>query len=104
METTTEHVATCHWLTPTRFMPQPLCFMAGARPWSCLRDGYARPLSMSEFRQCASCARWELRTFDDVKRDLVFEAWGVGDEVTNHSTFDDVRRGLVMEAWGIGVE
>ena len=36
-----ENAVTCHWLTPTRILPHPLCFEAGTRPWSCLRD--ARP-------------------------------------------------------------
>jgi hypothetical protein len=39
-----------------------------------------------------------------VKRDLVFEAWGVGDAVQVATTFDDVRRKLVWEAWGVGGE
>jgi hypothetical protein len=36
-----------------------------------------------------------------VKRDLIFEAWGVGDAVQADMTFDDVKRKLVSEAWGI---
>jgi hypothetical protein len=39
-----------------------------------------------------------------VKRDLVFEAWGVGDAVPVTTRFDDVRRKLVWEAWGVGCE
>ena len=100
----TESPVTCHWLTPTRVMPSPYWFEAGVRPWSCLRDSYPRPLDASELHQCATCARWERRTFDSVKRDLVFEAWGVGDAVPVKTTFDDVRRRLVWEAWGVGCE
>ena len=100
----TDHPVTCHWLTPTRIMPSPYWFEAGVRPWSCLRDGCPRPLDGNELHQCATCARWEPRTFDSVKRDLVFEAWGVGDAVQVSTTFDDVRRKLVLEAWGVGSE
>src|SRR5262249_30101591 len=47
-------VVTCHWLTPTRIMPHPYCFEAAVKPWSCLRDGYPRPLDMDELRQCGA--------------------------------------------------
>ena len=97
----TDNAITCHWLTPTRLMSDPSRFEAGIRPWSCLRDGYPRPLDLSELHQCATCARREARTFDAVKRDLVFEAWGTGDFVPRHRTLDDVRRDLVLEAWGV---
>jgi hypothetical protein len=97
----TNDAVTCHWLTPTRLMPSPHCLEAAGRPWSCVRDGHPRPLDMGELHQCATCARWEPRTFDAVKRDLIFEAWGVGDAVQADMTFDDVKRKLVSEAWGI---
>jgi hypothetical protein len=96
-----DRTVTCHWLTPTRGLPHPYSFEASVRPWSCLRDGSPRPLTGSEFCQCATCPRWEPRTFDATKRDLVFEAWGVGIPVPEHRTFDDVKRDLVAEAWGV---
>lgn len=94
-------VVTCHWLTPTRIMPHPYCFEAAVKPWSCLRDGYPRPLDMSELRQCAECPRWEPRSFDAVQRDLVFEVWGTGDQIEKPRTLDDAKRDLVLEAWGV---
>jgi hypothetical protein len=57
-------------------------------------------LRLAELRQCATCPRWEPRTFDAVKRDLVFEAWG-GVPVPERRTFDDAKRDLVCEAWGV---
>ena len=99
--TSPDNAVTCHWLTPTRIMPHPYWFEAGVKPWSCLRDSYPRPLDMSELRQCATCTRWERRTFDATKRDLVFETWGVGIPVPEHRTFDDEKRDLVLEAWGV---
>ena len=66
-----------------------------------LRDGSPRPLDSSELCQCATCPRWEPRTFDATKRDIVFETWGVGIPVPEHRAFDDVKRDLVMEAWGV---
>jgi hypothetical protein len=104
MDNKADRFVTCHWLTPTRSMPHPHCFMASARPWSCLRDGYPRPLGMTELRRCSSCPRWERRTFDDARRDQLFEIWGVGDAVADHATFDEVSRGLAMEAWGVSVD
>jgi hypothetical protein len=95
-----DSAATCHWRTATRLMPKPYWFEAGIRPWSCLRDGEPRPLSMSELRQCATCPHWQPRTFEASKRDLIFEVWG-GVPVKEHRTFDDVRRELVFEAWGV---
>ena len=96
-----ENVVTCEWLTPTRLMPYPYGFDADVKPWSCIRDGCPRPLTMSELRECATCSRWEQRTFEASKRDLLFEAWGVGIPVPDHRTFDDARRALVLEAWGV---
>jgi hypothetical protein len=94
-------VVTCHWLTPTRIMPHPYGLEAAVKPWSCLRDGYPRPLDMVELGQCASCARWEPRSFEAVKRDLVFEVWGTGNQMERPRTFDDAKRDLVLEAWGV---
>jgi hypothetical protein len=91
----------CHWLTPTRILPHPYSFEANVRNWSCLRDGSPRPLDSSELCQCATCPRWEPRSFDATKRDIVFETWGVGIPVPEHRAFDDVRRDLVLEAWGV---
>ena len=97
----TDTEVTCHWLTPTRVMPHPYWFEADARPWSCLRDGCPRPLTAGELHACATCARWEPRTFETAKRDLVYEAWGVGDEIPEPATFDGAKRDLVLEAWGV---
>jgi hypothetical protein len=91
----------CHWLMPTRILPHPYSFEARVRNWSCLRDGSPRPLDSTELCQCATCPRWEPRTFDATKRDIVFETWGVGIPVPEHRAFDDVRRDLVREAWGV---
>ena len=99
--TTRDNPVTCHWLTPTQALPHPYWFEAGVRPWSCIRDGCPRPLDTSELRQCATCPRWEPRTFEAAKRDLVYESWGVGIAVPESTTFDDVRRDLVLEAWGV---
>src|SRR5262249_427369 len=96
-----ENVVTCHWLTPTRLMPRPYWVEAGAKPWTCLRDGYPRPLNMRELDDCAACPRREGRGFDAAKRDMVFETWGVGAPFPEHRTFDEVRRDIVMETWGI---
>jgi len=97
----TDEIVTCHWLTPTRIMPHPYSFEAAARPWSCVRDGSPRPLTMSEVHRCATCARWEPRTFESVNRDLVQEAWGVGGPARAPLTFDEARRDLVLDAWGV---
>jgi len=97
-----ENPITCKWLTPTRLMPYPYGFSDEAKPWSCIRDGCPRPLTSDELRDCATCPRWELRTFDATRRDLVFEVWGVGIPVPEPTTFDDVKRALVLDAWGVG--
>jgi hypothetical protein len=97
-----DHAVTCHWLTPTRILPHPYSFEASVRTWSCLRDGAPHPLDRGELCQCATCPRWEARTFDATKRDLVYETWGVGIHIPEHRPFDDVRRDLVLEAWGVG--
>jgi hypothetical protein len=34
----------------------------------------------------------------------LFEIWAVGDAVVNHATFDEVRRELAMETWGVPVD
>lgn len=96
-----EHPEMCHWLSPTWLMPHPASLKEASRPWSCLRDGYPRPLSANEFEQCAECARWEPRTFDAVKRDLIFEAWGTGELPTPNRSFDEAKHDLVLEAWGV---
>jgi hypothetical protein len=101
---TNHTAATCFWLTPTAHLPHPYSFDAIDHPWSCLRDGPPRPLDFNDLHACATCARWEPRTFESAKRDLVFEAWGVGIPVPRPCTFDDVKRDLVLEAWGVGRE
>jgi hypothetical protein len=99
--TSPDNARPCHWLAPTRVLPHPYSFEAEVRPWSCLREGSPRPLDSSELCQCASCPRWEPRSFDATRRDLVFEAWGVGIPVPEHRGFDEVKRELVSEAWGV---
>jgi hypothetical protein len=96
-----ENFVTCHWLTPTRIMPHPFSFEAGEKPWACLRDGRPRPLTCHELHECANCPRWEARTFDDVRRDLVFETWGVGIDIPARRTFEDARRELAWETFGV---
>jgi hypothetical protein len=96
-----ENPITCEWLTPTRLMPYPYAFDEKAKPWTCIRDGCPRPLTPSELGDCATCPRWEPRTFEATKRDLVFEAWGIGIAVPEPATFDDVKRSLIVEAWGV---
>jgi hypothetical protein len=81
-------------------MPKPYWLEAGVRPWSCLRDGEPRPLSMSELHQCATCPRWQPRTFDAAKRDLMFECWG-GAPALDRRVFEEVRRDLLFETWGV---
>lgn len=100
----TDDAVNCHWLTPTRLMPHPYWLNAGLKPWSCMHDRRPRPLDASALSQCATCTRWEQRTFDSTKRDMVFEAWGVGIPVPEHRTFDEVRSDLVLEAWGVRAE
>ena len=89
----------CHWLTPTRIMPTRSSFEA--TPWSCLRDGIARPLAEGELRACATCLRLEPRTLDSTKRDVVFETWGVGIPLPERRTFDEARRDLAWQTWGV---
>jgi hypothetical protein len=96
-----ETAAICHWLTPTRLMPHPYGVDQDARPWSCVRDGSPRPLTSNELHECATCPRWEVRTFEAKRRDLVFEAWGIGIPIPEPTAFEDVKRRLVSEAWGV---
>ena len=97
-----DNAVSCHWLTPTRLMPQPYWLDASVRPWSCLRDGCPRPLSLAELHACATCPRWKARTFDATKRDLMFETWGVGIPLPERQTFEDRRRGLDVGSVGRG--
>jgi hypothetical protein len=90
----------CHWQTPTRILPTTLSSLDAAS-WNCLRDGRPRPLDTAELRECATCVRWEPRTLDSTKRDLVFETWGVGIPLPERRTFDEARRDLVWETWGV---
>jgi hypothetical protein len=98
---TTNSVVTCHWLTPTRIMPEPYRFEALTRPWTCLRDGYPRPLDAQELCDCATCGRREPRTFETAKRDLVIEAWGGADVSAQKPAYDETRRIEVLRAWGV---
>jgi hypothetical protein len=99
-----ENLVTCQWLTPTRLMPYPYGFDANDKPWSCIRDLCPRPLTQGELQECATCPRWEPRTFDAARRDLVFEAWGIGIAVPKPTTFDDVKRALMLDSWGVGCD
>jgi hypothetical protein len=101
MTTSSDNAAICHWLTPTRLMPHPYFMEAGEKPWSCLRDGCPRPLTGAELRDCAACPRLEARSYDDTKRDLVYETWGVGILIPERGTFEEMRRGIVAETWGV---
>jgi hypothetical protein len=56
----------------------------------------------AEFRRCSTCPHWTARTLDDVKRDTVYEAWGVGIDVPE-ATFEDARRELAFEVFGVAV-
>jgi hypothetical protein len=97
METLNEAV-TCHWLTPTWLMPAPYRTEAAVRPWSCLRDDCVRPVDLAE---CDGCSRWERRTFESARRDLIFETWGTGDFMMKPRSFDEARRQLVLDTWGV---
>jgi hypothetical protein len=96
-----EDAVTCHWLTPTRIMPHPFCLDAATSPWTCLRDGRPRALSMAALHNCVACPRWEPRSLDSTKRDLAFETWGVGIPIPEHRTLEDRRRDLLWETWGL---
>ena len=95
-------MVTCHWLTPTRILPQPFSLDAGARPWACLRDGAPYPMCEAEIESCATCPRWEARSLDDTKRDIAYETWGVGIELPER-TFDDARREVAWNTFGVKV-
>jgi len=97
----TDNLVTCHWLTPTHLMADPYRFESEECPWTCLRDGYPRPLTGAELCRCAACARWEPRTYDSAARDLIFEAWGTGDMPMKPRSYDEARHDMVMEAWGV---
>ena len=96
-----ELTPTCDWLTPTRVMPHPYCFEADTHPWTCIRGASPRPLDLCQLRQCATCPRWEPRTFDAAVRDLVFEAWGVGMRVPEPAGFEEAKRDMVLDAWAV---
>ena len=98
---TTNNAVTCHWLSPTRIMPEPYRIEALTRPWACIRDGYPRPLDSHELCDCASCVRREPRTFEAAKRDLILEAWGGADAVRHEPSYDEARRIEVLQAWGV---
>jgi hypothetical protein len=93
-------MVTCHWLMPTRILPHSFSLEADAKPWTCLRDGVPRALCDDELRKCATCPRWEARTFDDAKRDVAYETWGVGIDVPE-PTFEDARRELAWNTFGV---
>jgi hypothetical protein len=52
--------ATCRWATPTLFLADAQWLDAWDYSWSCQRHGAPRVLRAPE--DCATCARWELRT------------------------------------------
>jgi hypothetical protein len=101
METTTNNAVTCHWLIRTRIMPEPYRVEALTRPWTCLRDGYPRPLDARELCDCAACVRREPRTFETAKRDLVIEAWGGAEVCAKEPAYDEARRIEVLRTWGV---
>jgi hypothetical protein len=47
------------------------------------------------------CPHFQARTFESVKRDLIFETWGLGNLAARPRTFDEVSRHLMLEAWGV---
>lgn len=51
------NAANCRWAVPTLFLSAPAWLQAWDDPWSCVRDGEARPLDSTE--PCADCPRWE---------------------------------------------
>jgi hypothetical protein len=95
-------MTTCHWLIPTRILPHPFSFEVDAKPWACLRDDIPRTMCREELAKCVTCPRWEARSLDDAKRDIAFEAWGVGIELPERS-FEDARRQLAWDAFGVKV-
>ena len=56
--------ATCRWARPTLFLSLPLWLDAWDAPWTCTRDGTARPLESTE--SCATCSGWESRAPTDL--------------------------------------
>jgi len=92
--------ATCHWLTPTRILPHPFSSEAASKPWTCLRDGAPHALCDGDVERCVVCSRWQARTFEDVRRDIAYETFGVGIDLPN-PTFDDVRRAAAWETFGV---
>jgi hypothetical protein len=93
-------MVTCHWLTPTRILPHPFSFEAGAKPWTCLRDEMPHAMCSEELEKCATCPHWQARTLDDAKRDITYETWGVGIDVPER-TFEDARRELAWNTFGV---
>lgn len=53
---TRRSVQTCHWGTPTLFLPWPLWYDASQHEWSCLRGG--RPRVLRDPSVCRTCAYW----------------------------------------------
>jgi len=95
-------MVTCHWLTPTRILPHPFSYEAGAKPWTCLCRDVPHALDNCELEACATCPRWQARSLDDVKRDIAYETWGVGINVPE-GTFDDARREVAWNTFGVRV-
>jgi hypothetical protein len=95
-------MVTCHWLTPTRILPHPFSFEAGAKPWTCLCREPPHALDCLELEACATCPLWLARSLDDVKRDVAYETWGVGINVPE-GTIGDARRELAWNTFGVKV-
>jgi len=56
---TVKSAATCRWAVQTLSLDSPLWLDAWTFPWSCVRDGDARPLATTD--ECRTCARWQPR-------------------------------------------
>lgn len=59
-------VQQCRWSEPTLFLVSPLWFAAEEYPWSCHRDGLARPVE--DATACRTCGRWEARASEDRRK------------------------------------
>ena len=49
--------ANCRWAVQTLYLEPPLWLDAWTYPWSCVRDGDARPLASTD--ACRTCAHWQ---------------------------------------------
>lgn len=53
----TKSAASCRWAMQTLDLEPPLWLDAWNYPWSCVRDGDARPLGSTD--ECRTCPRWQ---------------------------------------------